>query len=77
MHLAGETSHPPESAGDLTGEAVHLEGGPDSPVWRSERDVRSEDNRPQPGYDLIWPLCNLFDLTPEGRGEKWYPRLSY
>jgi predicted dithiol-disulfide oxidoreductase (DUF899 family) len=27
--------------------------------------------------DLIWPLWNLFDLTPEGRGEKWYPRLTY
>jgi len=27
--------------------------------------------------DLIWPLWNLFDLTPEGRGENWYPRLSY
>jgi predicted dithiol-disulfide oxidoreductase (DUF899 family) len=27
--------------------------------------------------DLIWPLWNLLDLTPEGRGEKWHPRLSY
>ena len=27
--------------------------------------------------DLIWPLWNLFDFTPEGRGDKWYPRLSY
>jgi len=27
--------------------------------------------------DMIWPLWNLFDFTPEGRGEKWYPRLSY
>lgn len=27
--------------------------------------------------DLIWPLWNLFDLTPEGRGTDWYPRLSY
>ena len=27
--------------------------------------------------DLIWPLWNLFDFTPEGRGEKWYPRLRY
>jgi len=27
--------------------------------------------------DQIWPLWNLFDLTPEGRGAKWYPRLSY
>jgi len=27
--------------------------------------------------DLIWPLWNLFDLTPDGRGTDWYPRLSY
>lgn len=27
--------------------------------------------------DLIWPLWSVFDLTPEGRGEKWYPQLSY
>jgi predicted dithiol-disulfide oxidoreductase (DUF899 family) len=27
--------------------------------------------------DMIWPLWNLFDLTPEGRGERWYPKLSY
>lgn len=27
--------------------------------------------------DLIWPLWNLFDLTPEGRGTDWYPQLAY
>jgi predicted dithiol-disulfide oxidoreductase (DUF899 family) len=27
--------------------------------------------------DLIWPLWHLFDLTPEGRGTKWYPKLQY
>jgi len=27
--------------------------------------------------DLLWPLWNLFDLTPEGRGIDWYPKLSY
>ena len=27
--------------------------------------------------DSIWPLWNLFDFTPEGRGEKWIPKLSY
>jgi predicted dithiol-disulfide oxidoreductase (DUF899 family) len=27
--------------------------------------------------DTIWPLWNLFDFTPEGRGEKWIPKLSY
>lgn len=27
--------------------------------------------------DLIWPLWNLFDLTPVGRGTDWYPKFSY
>jgi len=27
--------------------------------------------------DLIWPLWNMFDLTPEGRGTTWYPKLAY
>jgi len=27
--------------------------------------------------DAIWPLWNMFDFTPEGRGSDWYPRLSY
>ncbi len=26
--------------------------------------------------DLLWPLWNLLDLTPEGRGEDWYPTLD-
>jgi len=27
--------------------------------------------------DLIWPLWNVLDYTPEGRGTNWYPKLSY
>ena len=27
--------------------------------------------------DSIWPLWNLLDLTPEGRGKDWYPKLDY
>ncbi len=27
--------------------------------------------------DLLWPLWSLFDLTPEGRGTDWYPKLDY
>jgi predicted dithiol-disulfide oxidoreductase (DUF899 family) len=27
--------------------------------------------------DLFWPLWHLLDLTPDGRGEDWYPRYSY
>ena len=37
---------------------------------------------PEPGRgprhgDTIDPLWNLFDLTPEGRGDHWYPDLTY
>lgn len=27
--------------------------------------------------DLLWPLWNLLDLTSEGRGKTWFPRLQY
>ena len=27
--------------------------------------------------DMIWPIWNMFDFTPEGRGKDWYPRLRY
>ena len=27
--------------------------------------------------DLIWPLWNLFDFTPDGRGTDWHPKLRY
>ena len=27
--------------------------------------------------DSIWPLWNLLDLTPAGRGTDWRPKLSY
>ena len=27
--------------------------------------------------DLMWPLWNVLDLTPEGRGSDWYPKLTY
>jgi predicted dithiol-disulfide oxidoreductase (DUF899 family) len=27
--------------------------------------------------DLMWPLWNVLDLTPGGRGDDWYPSLEY
>jgi predicted dithiol-disulfide oxidoreductase (DUF899 family) len=27
--------------------------------------------------DMIWPLWNMFDYTPDGRGTTWSPRLTY
>ena len=27
--------------------------------------------------DMIWPLWNLFDMIPEGRGTNWHPKHEY
>jgi predicted dithiol-disulfide oxidoreductase (DUF899 family) len=27
--------------------------------------------------DMLWPVWNLFDMTPDGRGLTWYPALRY
>jgi predicted dithiol-disulfide oxidoreductase (DUF899 family) len=37
----------------------------------------SEPGQNQRHIDMMWPLWNLLDLTPEGRGANWFPRLSY
>lgn len=39
--------------------------------------ARAEKGQNPRHLDLIWPLWNLFDLVPEGRGTDWYPKLSY
>jgi predicted dithiol-disulfide oxidoreductase (DUF899 family) len=33
-----------------------------------------QDNR---HVDTIWPIWNMFDFTPEGRGTNWSPRFQY
>lgn len=27
--------------------------------------------------DALWPLWNVLDLTPDGRGSDWWPKISY
>ncbi len=39
-------------------------------------DAADPDQDPRTAPDIA-PLWNLLDLTPEGRGTDWYPRLSY
>jgi predicted dithiol-disulfide oxidoreductase (DUF899 family) len=39
--------------------------------------VPSGAGQNQRHVDMIWPLWNLLDFTPEGRGSDWYPSLSY
>lgn len=36
-----------------------------------------ERGQNQRHIDMMWPLWNLLDLTPEGRGKDWFPKLSY
>ena len=39
--------------------------------------VPSEPGQDGRHVDMIWPIWNMFDYTPEGRGANWYPRLQY
>lgn len=46
--------------------------------WGSELLAASADaGQNERHVDMIWPLWNLLDLTPEGRGTDWYPKLEY
>lgn len=52
-------------------------GGAIHHFWGSELFyVKNQGGDPR-HVDMIWPLWNLFDMTPEGRGKDWYPKLSY
>lgn len=37
----------------------------------------SEEGQNGRHVDMIWPLWNVFDMTPEGRGTDWYPKHEY
>lgn len=46
--------------------------------WASELlFTPSEPGMDHRHVDLIWPLWNLLDFTPEGRGTDWSPKLQY
>jgi predicted dithiol-disulfide oxidoreductase (DUF899 family) len=46
--------------------------------WGSELHFEPADpGQDQRHGDMIDPLWNLFDLTPDGRGIDWYPDISY
>lgn len=42
--------------------------------WGSEMLYAELDGQPR-HVDLLWPLWNVLDLTPEGRGADWYPAI--
>ena len=45
--------------------------------WGSELFYRPFSSGNTRHIDPLWPLWNVLDLTPEGRGENWYPSLDY
>jgi len=47
-------------------------------AWCSELMFAPSEPRQNARHvDMMWPLWNLFDFTPEGRGTDWYPKLAY
>lgn len=47
-------------------------------VWASELLFGKTDaDMGHRHVDMIWPLWNLLDFTPDGRGASWHPKLSY
>jgi predicted dithiol-disulfide oxidoreductase (DUF899 family) len=47
-------------------------------TWGSELlDAPQDPGQNARHVDLLWPLWNVLDLTPRGRGGDWYPRLEY
>jgi predicted dithiol-disulfide oxidoreductase (DUF899 family) len=39
--------------------------------------TKSEKGQDGRHVDMIWPLWNMFDFTPDGRGTDWYPKFEY
>jgi predicted dithiol-disulfide oxidoreductase (DUF899 family) len=53
-------------------------GGKVQLFWSSEMNLHPADaGQNQRHVDLLWPMWNALDLTPEGRGTDWYPSLVY
>lgn len=55
------------------------DGGKVRHFWGSEMLYAKTDDPSQGSrhVDAIWPLWNVLDVTPEGRGTDWEPKLAY
>ena len=45
--------------------------------WAAESAETADPGEDAHGAPDPTPLWNIFDLTPEGRGTDWYPKLEY
>lgn len=47
-------------------------------TWASELYFAPNEPGQNPRHiDMIWPIWNVLDLSPEGRGRDWFPKLAY
>ena len=56
--------------------SVFTRGGDGSVRHVYSKGAQMADDRRERGIDLLTPVWNLLDLTPNGRGD-WYPSLHY
>ena len=57
---------------------VRDDGGTVRHFWASELMKAPAEPGQEPRHvDAIWPIWNVLDLTPDGRGEDWNPSLTY
>ena len=53
-------------------------GGKIRHFWGGEMNAASADPGQDPrGAPDLMPLWTILDVTPEGRGTDWYPKLNY
>jgi predicted dithiol-disulfide oxidoreductase (DUF899 family) len=53
-------------------------GGKIRHTWASELAYTPAEKGQDPRHvDFMWPLWNVFDVTPDGRGKDWRPKLNY
>jgi predicted dithiol-disulfide oxidoreductase (DUF899 family) len=46
--------------------------------WSTELNLMpAEPGQDHRHIDMMWPLWNVLDATPEGRGSDWYPAIKY
>ena len=69
----------PETGWEFPAFAVfRKEGGTVRYFYTADMPAEAADPGQDPrGAVDIAPLWNILDMTPEGRGEEWYPKLSY
>src|ERR1700680_1201783 len=57
--------------------SVFTRGGDGSVRHVYSKGAQMADDRRERGIDLLTPVWNLLDLTPNGRPHDWYPALHY